>query len=180
MEGVRNSNASSPLNNSLQPRADRSPPGGGSQSPSDVSMGGSDAGNSGEDYIQNNWEWLCERGALFTVYFNKPDADVLRDLQSKDPQRWPRGSQLASRFTDVRELQRNGWNPEDGTDEMRAEMDIYVPFCDALRAMLLSYTPRPLGKLERYVYHHNLWYEVDGEHVQVRVLSQSRRTYRAN
>lgn len=149
------SGASSGLNKSIQPRADRL------------------TSDDDENVVRDNWNYFRRIGALTTMYLNKPDADVLRDLQLKKPQLFPSGSQLASQFTDFRAVEQNGWNMIDGTAQMAGEMKTYAPFCEALKALSLSHTPRPMGKLERKVYDHSMWYEVNGQMIEVRIQSHT-------
>lgn len=155
LANICTSGSSSDLSKSIQPRADRP------QSDDD------------ENLVRDNWDYFRRNGALTTIYLNNPDADVLRDLQSKKPQLFPPGSQLASRFTDFRAVEQNGWNMIDGTAQMAGEMKTYAPFCEALKALSLSDTPRPMGKLERKVYEHTLWYEVNGQMIEVRIQSRT-------
>lgn len=159
------------LEKSLQPRAGPARP----QGAGDASMGGTEEG-SGEESDPDepiNFGDFCRKGALATIYLTTPDEDILRDLAIKKSAEWARRPQLESFFDSTDDFRLYGWAAEDITQDLREDLNGWVPFCDALRDLILSYAPRPFGQLELYAYRHILPWESDGEECEVSTQPQA-------
>lgn len=117
-----------------------------------------------------DYEKIVARGTRAAKYMQLPESDIVADLVKEKVA--SEGYKIASPFTNLDDLKKNGWNAINETNKIQKEFALWVPFPNALEDLGMSDEAVPKGKNEFWSYDHVFeWVDSsDDEITEVRLV----------